>query len=87
MAQLVERRIRDPEDRRFEPRLRQEHIQEKQMLKFVRVKHVVLTHYRCAPTPVCTRTPQNNHVRTLKTLQSVSESGGLWKYEKTQHAL
>ena len=36
---------------------------------------------------VCPRTHKNVHGRTLKILQSMSESGGLRKHEKTQHAL
>ena len=39
------------------------------------------------PTPVCIRTHKNDHVRTIKILQSMSEYGGLQKHEKTQHAL
>ena len=37
------------------------------------------------PTPVCIRTHQNDHVRTLKILQSMSEFGGLRKHENTAH--
>ena len=35
------------------------------------------------PTPVCIRTHKNDHVRTLKILQSTSEFGGLQKHENT----
>ena len=45
-------------DQRFEPRLLQEHTEK----KVFQVKNVVLTRR----TPVCTRTHENNHVRTLK---------------------
>ena len=33
------------------------------------------------------RTRKNGHVRTLKINQPMSESGGIAKHEKTQHAL
>ena len=40
------------------------------------------------PNPcVYTRTHENDHVRMLKILQSMPEFRGLWKHEKTQHAL
>ena len=40
------------------------------------------------PTPdVCIRTHENDHVRTLKILKSMSEFGGLHKHEKTQHSV
>ena len=39
------------------------------------------------PIPVCIRKHKNDHVRTLKILWSMSEFGGLWQHEKTQHAL
>ena len=42
------------------------------------VKFIIM----CIP---CTH--KNDHVRTLKILQSMSESGGLRKYEKIRHAL
>ena len=35
---------------------------------------------------MCLRMHENDHVRTLKIMWSMSEFGGLWKHEKTQHA-
>ena len=34
------------------------------------------------PTPECIRTRENDHVRKLKILYSISEIGGLWKHQK-----
>ena len=81
VVQLVERRTREPKDPRFEPN--QEH---KKM--FFPVKNVVLTRYRCCPTPVCIRTDKNDHVRSLSIMYSMSEFGGLRKHEeKNQYVL
>ena len=55
--------------------------------EFFRVKNVVLTRCRCAQHPVCIRTHNNDHVRTLKILQSMSDFGGLPKHENTQLSL
>ena len=66
----------------FEPP--QEH---KKNWPFFRVKNVVLTRCRCAQPTVCIHRQQNDHVRTLKILKSMSDFGGLRKHEKTQHAL
>ena len=52
-------------------------------VSFFRVKNVVLTRCRCAHPPVCIRTHNNDHVRTLTILQSMSEFGGLRTHEKT----
>ena len=36
---------------------------------------------------MCIRTHTNDQVRTLKSMQSMSEFGGLGKHETTQHSL
>ena len=36
---------------------------------------------------MCIRTRENDYVRTVKILWSMSEFGGLREHEKTQHAL
>ena len=61
VAQWVERRTRDPKTRGSNPVK-----STRKMCAIFRVKNVVLTRCRCAQTPVCMRTRNNDHVRTLK---------------------
>ena len=56
-------------------------------MRFVGVNNVAPTRCRCAQPPVCIRTHKNDHERTLQSMYSMSEFGGLWTHEKTQRAL
>ena len=84
VAQLVERRAQDSMTSVTRVRT-PSGAQEK--CEFFRVKNVGLTRYRCAQPPSCIRTHKNDHICTLKILQSMSEFGGLRKHERNQHLL
>ena len=56
---------------------------------FTSIKKCCADSLSVCPAPVCIiiRKHKNDHVRTLKIMQSMSEFGGLRTHEKTQHAL
>ena len=85
VAQLVERQPQDPMDsmiRGTNPVRSTRKICE----SFSELKCCAYLLLVC-PTPVCIRTHNNDHIRTLKIPQSMSEFDGLRKHKKTQHAL
>ena len=81
MAQLEERRTRDPKTQGSNA-IRST----RTICEFFRVKNVMLTRQCAQPPCVYIHTHKNDHVRMLKILSMV-EFGGLRKHEKTQHAL
>ena len=84
VAQLVERRIRNPKIGGSNPA----YVRSTGTICefFSESKMYFADSLLLYPTPVCTRTHKNDDVRTLKILYSMSEFGGFWKHEKTQHA-
>ena len=82
VAQLVQRRLRDPKDPRFEAR--PEHKKSFESISESKFSECGLVGSVC-PTPMCIRTHKNDHVRTFKI--PVPHVGGLRKHEKSQHVL
>ena len=83
VAQLVERRTRDPNTRGSKPLLG---AQEKSV-KICPSQKCCADSLSVCPAPVCIRTHKNDHVRTIKILLSMSDFGELRKHEKTHPAL
>ena len=88
VAQYLERRPQDPMDSMTggSNPVKEQH-QNKIVSVFSSQKWCADSCSVCPIPRVCIRTHENNHVRTLKILLSMSELGGLLKHEETQHAL